>query len=149
MQEGPLVGSPCRDVRVCIYDGKMHPVDSNDMAFQTASSWAFRTAFRNAGPQILEPIYNLEVLCADDVMGEVMSDLQTRRAIISGIDSDGHYQKINARVPLSELDTYSSALRSITQGKAKFHISFADYAAVPFDLQNKLMDAHVHELEEG
>lgn len=148
MQEGPLVGSPCRDVRVCIYDGKMHPVDSNDMAFQIAGSQAFRHAFRNAGPQILEPIYNLEVLCSDDVMGEVMGDLQTRRAIISGMDSDGHYQKIAARVPLSELDDYSSSLRSITQGKAKFHISFADYSPVPFDLQNKLMEAHDHSHDE-
>lgn len=144
MQEGPLVGSPCRDVRVCIYDGKMHPVDSNDMAFQIAGSQAFRHAFRNANPQILEPIYNLEVLCSDDVMGEIMGDLQTRRAIISGMDGDGHYQKITARVPLSELDNYSSSLRSITQGKAKFHISFADYSAVPFDIQNKLMEAHEH-----
>lgn len=144
MQEGPLVGSPCRDVRVCIYDGKMHPVDSNDMAFQIAGSQAFRHAFRNANPQVLEPIYNLEVLCSDDVMGEIMGDLQTRRAIISGMDGDGHYQKITARVPLSELDNYSSSLRSITQGKAKFHISFADYSAVPFDIQNKLMEAHEH-----
>ncbi|MFZ4545360.1 MAG: elongation factor G [Saprospiraceae bacterium] len=148
MQEGPLVGSPCRDVRVSIYDGKMHPVDSNDMAFQIAGSNAFRNAFRNAGPQILEPIYDVEVLCSDDVMGDVMSDLQTRRAIITGMDSDGHYQKITARAPLSELDTYSSALRSISQGKAKFHIAFAEYSAVPFDLQNKLMDAHVHEHDE-
>jgi elongation factor G len=148
MQEGPLVGSPCRDVRVYIYDGKMHPVDSNDMAFQIAGSQAFRHAFRNAGPQILEPIYDLEVLCSDDVMGDVMGDLQTRRAIISGMDSDGHYQKITARVPLSELDDYSSSLRSITQGKAKFHISFADYSPVPFDLQTKLMEAHDHSHDE-
>lgn len=148
MQEGPLVGSPCRDVRVCIYDGKMHPVDSNDMAFQIAGSYAFRNAFRNAGPQILEPIYKLEVLCAEDVMGEVMSDLQTRRAVILGMDSDGHYQKITARVPLAALDTYSSALRSFTQGKAKFHINFDDYTAVPHDIQTRLMEAHVHEHDE-
>jgi elongation factor G len=148
MHEGPLTGSYVRDIRVSIYDGKMHAVDSNDMAFMTASSQAFREAFPMAGPQILEPIYNLEILCDGEVMGDVMSDLQTRRAIIMGMDAEGHYQKILARVPLAELHDYSPSLRSITQGKAKFTTEYADYQAVPGDIQQKLIEEHKHELEE-
>ncbi len=147
MEEGPLTGSSCQDIRVSIFDGKMHPVDSNDMAFMVASVQAFRQAFSEAGPQILEPIYNVEILCSDDVMGDVMSDLQTRRAIIMGMDSDGHYQKIIARVPLSELYLYSSSLRSFTQGRAKFTRAFAEYAQVPGDIQQKLIEAHKVEME--
>jgi elongation factor G len=138
MEEGPGTGSYCRDIRVSIYDGKMHPVDSNDMAFQIAGTMAFKEAFHDAAPQILEPIYDLEVMCDAEVMGNVMGDLQTRRAIIMGMDSEGHYQVIRARVPLKELYKYSSTLRSLTQGKAKFSMSFAEYAAVPSDLQAKL-----------
>ncbi|MBP6826498.1 MAG: elongation factor G [Saprospiraceae bacterium] len=138
MEEGPSTGSYCRDIRVSIYDGKMHPVDSNDMAFQIASMMAFREAFHEAGPQILEPIYNLEVMCDSEFMGSVMGDLQTRRAIIMGMDAEGHYQVIRARIPLKELHKYSSTLRSLTQGKAKFSMSFAEYAAVPGDIQAKL-----------
>ena len=148
MQEGPLTGSYVRDIRVSIYDGKMHAVDSNDMAFMIASSQGFKEAFPMAAPQILEPINDLEILCDGEVMGEVMGDLQTRRAIIMGMDSEGHYQKILARVPLAELHGYSSALRSITQGKAKFSTKFADYQAVPGDIQQKLIEEHKHEVEE-
>jgi elongation factor G len=147
MEEGPLTGSPCRDIRVCIYDGKMHPVDSNDMAFMLASAAVFKNAFERAKPLLMEPMYNLEVLCEDDVMGDVMSDLQSRRAMIMGIDADGHYQKISAKVPLAELATYSSSLRSITQGKAKFNIDFSEYSPVMPDLQKKLVDAHKAEVE--
>jgi len=138
MEEGPGTGSYCRDIRVSIYDGKMHDVDSNDMAFQIAATMAFKEAFHKAGPQILEPIYDLEVMVDAEFMGNVMGDLQTRRAIIMGMDSEGHYQVIRARIPLKELHKYSSTLRSLTQGKAKFTISFADYAAVPTDIQMKL-----------
>lgn len=138
MEEGPGTGSYCRDIRVSVYDGKMHPVDSNDMAFQIAGTMAFKEAFHDAHPQILEPIYDLEVMCDADVMGNVMGDLQTRRAIIMGMDSEGHYQVIRARVPLKELYKYSSTLRSLTQGKAKFSMNFAEYASVPGDLQAKL-----------
>ena len=148
MNEGPLTGSRCRDIRVCIYDGKMHPVDSNDMAFQIAGTMAFKNNFQNAGPQLLEPIYDLEVLCADTVMGDIMGDLQTRRAIIMGMDSEGHYQKIKARVPLAELDGYSSTLRSLTQGKAKFTTRFAEYGAVPGDFQKKLTEEYAREYKE-
>jgi elongation factor G len=149
MIEGPLTGSNCQDIRVCIYDGKMHPVDSNDMAFMLASIGAFKAAFRNASPQVLEPIYNVEITCPDVAMGDIMGDLQTRRAIIMGIDTDGHYQKIKARVPLAELYQYSSTLRSLSQGKAKFTLKFADYTAVPSDIQQKLIAEHKEEEEEA
>lgn len=149
MEEGPLTGSPCQNIRVCIYDGKMHPVDSNDMAFMLAATNAFKTAFKRSAPQLLEPIYELEVLCSDEVMGEVMSDLQTRRAIIQGMDSEGHYQKIIAKVPLRELYQYSSTLRSITQGKAKFSRKFSAYAALPHDLQKQLIEENQTDLQEA
>jgi elongation factor G len=149
MTAGPLTGSQCQNIRVCIYDGKMHPVDSNDMAFMLASTNAFKNAFKNAGPQILEPIYELQVLCNDSVMGDVMSDLQTRRAIITGMGADGHYQKIIAKVPQSEMYQYSSTLRSITQGKAKFTRKFLEYASVPLDIQSKLIADHHEELVEA
>jgi elongation factor G len=139
MEEGPLTGSTCQDIRVCIYDGKMHPVDSNDMAFMTASMQAFKLNFSKSSPQILEPIYEVEILCSDEVMGDVMGDLQTRRAIIMGMGAEGHYQKIIAKVPLAELYQYSSTLRSISQGRAKFSRKFAEYAAVPPDVQQKLI----------
>lgn len=111
MIEGPLTGSYCTNIRVSVFDGKMHPVDSNDMAFQIAGMQAFREAFHSAAPQIMEPIYDLEILCSDEVMGDIMGDLQTRRAIIMGMDTEGHYQKIKARVPLSEMHNYSSTDR--------------------------------------
>lgn len=139
MEEGPLTGSPCQDIRVCVYDGKMHPVDSNDMAFQIAGSMAFREAFVKAAPQILEPIYDLQILCSGEVMGDVMGDLQTRRAMIMGMDSEGHYQKILARVPVAEMYQYSSTLRSLSQGRAKFSRKFAEYQAVTPDVQAKLV----------
>ncbi|WP_235297846.1 elongation factor G [Portibacter marinus] len=147
MEEGPLTGSYCQDIRVCIYDGKMHAVDSNDMAFMIASTMVFKKNFENASPQLLEPIYDLEILCSDTVMGDVMSDLQTRRAIIQGMDTEGHYQKIMAKVPLAELYKYSSSLRSITQGRAKFTRSFAEYAPVPHEIQKELVMAYKSELE--
>ena len=139
MKEGPLTGSYCQDIRVCIYDGKMHPVDSNDNAFTTAASNAFKQAFVEAKPQILEPIYDLEILCKDDVMGDIMGDLQTRRAIIQGMGSEGHYQKIEVKVPLAELYLYSSTLRSLSQGRAKFSREFSSFSAVPHDIQEKLI----------
>jgi elongation factor G len=140
MQVGPLTGSYVRDVRVCVYDGKMHPVDSNDISFKIAGLQAFRHAFQHADPQILEPIYQVEVLCPDDLTGSVMGDLQTRRAIVEGIDSEGQFQKVVAKVPLAEMDGYSSSLRSITQGRAKFKSKFFEYAAVPYDVQKKLIE---------
>jgi elongation factor G len=142
MQNGPLTGSYARDIRVSVYDGKMHPVDSNDISFKIAGLQAFRQAFQQADPQILEPIYRIEVLCPDDLTGAVMGDLQSRRAIVEGIDTEGNFQKIIAKVPLSEMDGYSSSIRSITQGRAKFKMQFQEYNAVPFELQRKLIDEY-------
>jgi elongation factor G len=139
MEEGPLTGSNCQDIRVSIYDGKMHPVDSNDMAFMIASVQAFKNNFSKAAPQLLEPIYDVEILCSGEVMGDVMGDLQTRRAIIMGMDAEGHYQKILAKIPLAEMYQYSSTLRSISQGRAKFTRKFGEYAPVPNDIQQRLI----------
>ena len=140
MQNGPLTGSYARDIRVCVYDGKMHTVDSNDISFKIAGLQAFRHAFQQADPQILEPVYQVEVLCPEDLTGAVMGDLQSRRAVVEGIDSEGHFQKIIAKVPLAEMEGYSSSIRSITQGRAKFKMEFKDYEAVPYDLQQKLIE---------
>jgi elongation factor G len=147
MEQGPITGSYVRDVRVCVYDGKMHPVDSNDISFKIAGMMAFKDAFMKAEPQLLEPIYDLEVMMPEEMMGDVMGDLQTRRSIIMGMDSKGKYQVIKARTPLAELDRYSTTLRSLTQGRAIFKQTFADYVPVPFEVQNKLAKAIAQELE--
>ncbi len=149
MEEGPLTGSHCQNIRVSIYDGKMHAVDSNDMAFMIAASQAFKNAFDKSAPQLMEPMYDLEVLCSDTVMGDVMGDLQTRRAIISGMDSDGHYQKIKAKVPLAEMYQYSSTLRSISQGRAKFTREFSEYNACTPDIQQKVIGQYKETLQEA
>jgi elongation factor G len=148
MQEGPLTGSHVRDVRVSVYDGKMHPVDSNDISFKIAGLMAFKSAFRQADPQILEPMYELTVLCPDDLTGTVISDLQSRRAVIEGMDTEGHFTRISVRVPLAEMQDYSSSLRSITQGRAKFRMTFADYAPVPYEMQRKLTDEYNKTMKE-
>ncbi len=149
MEEGPLTGSYCQDIRVSIFDGKMHPVDSNDMAFMLASTQAFKQSFKESAPQIMEPIYKLEILCSDEVMGDIMGDLQTRRAMILGMDAEGHYQKIVARVPLAELYLYSSTLRSLSQGRAKFRQEFLEYSPVPHDIQQRLIDEYESEPAEA
>ena len=148
MEEGPLTGSYVRDVRVMVYDGKMHPVDSNDISFKIAGMMAFKQAFTSADPQILEPIYDLEVVVPEELMGDVMTDLQGRRSIIQGMEAKGAYQVIKARTPLAELDRYTTTLRSITQGRANFSTSFAEYAAVPYDVQQKLMASYSDQMEE-
>ncbi len=139
MEQGPLTGSYARDVRVCIYDGKMHPVDSNEISFRLAGRNAFSEAFRNAGPKVLEPVYDVEVMVPSDVMGDVMSDLQGRRAIIMGMESDNGFEKIIAKVPLKEMGSYSTALSSITGGRSAFTMKFASYELVPSDVQDKLL----------
>ena len=148
MERGPLTGSYARDVRVIVYDGKMHPVDSNELSFMLAGRQAFAEAFKNAGPKILEPIYDLEVFVPADYMGDVMSDLQGRRAMIMGMDSEAGYQKLSAKIPLKELANYSVALSSITGGRASFSSKFASYELVPTDVQNNLIKAHEAEQEE-
>jgi len=142
MHVGPLTGSYVRDVRVSVYDGKMHPVDSNDISFKIAGLMAFKQAFQQADPQILEPIYTVTILCPDDLTGNIIGDLQTRRAIMEGMDTEGHFTKIIARVPLAEMYDYSSSLRSITQGRAKFKMQFYEYTPVPFEIQRKLIDEY-------
>lgn len=148
MEQGPLTGSYARDVRVIVYDGKMHPVDSNELSFMLAGRQAFAEAFRNAGPKVLEPVYDLEVFVPSDYMGDVMSDLQGRRAMIMGMDSEAGYQKLQAKIPLKELSNYSIALSSITGGRASFTSKFASYELVPNDIQQQLIAAHDAETEE-
>lgn len=139
MEQGPLTGSYARDVRVCIYDGKMHPVDSNEISFRLAGRNAFSEAFKNANPKILEPVYDVEVMVPADVMGDVMGDLQGRRAIIMGMSSENGFEKITARVPLKEMSNYSTALSSITGGRSSFSMKFNQYELVPGDVQEKLL----------
>lgn len=139
MEQGPLTGSYARDVRVCIYDGKMHPVDSNEISFRLAGRNAFSEAFRNANPKVLEPVYDVDVMVPADVMGDVMSDLQGRRAIIMGMSSENGFEKISAKVPLKEMSSYSTALSSITGGRSSFTMKFASYELVPGDVQEKLL----------
>lgn len=142
MYTGPLTGSYVRDVRVSVYDGKMHPVDSNDLSFKIAGMMAFKQAFQQADPLLLEPIYQVDVLCPDDLTGAVIGDLQTRRAMLEGMDTEGHFQKISAKVPLAEMDDYSSSLRSLSQGRAKFRMKFHEYLPVPMDMQKKLTEEY-------
>lgn len=139
MEQGPLTGSYARDVRVIVYDGKMHPVDSNEVSFMLAGRNAFSEAFKNAGPKLLEPIYDVEVFVPSDKMGDVMGDLQGRRALIMGMSSEKGYEKIQARVPLKEMSSYSTSLSSLTGGRASFIMKFADYELVPSDVQERLV----------
>ena len=150
MEQGPLTGSYARDVRVCIYDGKMHPVDSNEISFRLAGRNAFSEAFRNSGPKILEPVYDVDVMVPADVMGDVMSDLQGRRAIIMGMSSENGFEKISAKVPLKEMSSYSTALSSITGGRSSFTMKFASYELVPSDVQEKLLKSYAekHQADE-
>ena len=148
MDEGPLTGSYARDIRVVIYYGKMHPVDSNELSFKLAGRNAFKEAFRNAGPKIMEPIYNVEVLTPSEYMGAVMSDLQNRRAMIMGMESDKGFDRLNARVPLAELYRYSTSLSSLTSGAATYTMQFASYEQVPADVQDKLLKAYTDTDEE-
>ena len=142
LEQGPLTGSYARDVRVVVYDGKMHPVDSNELSFMLAARQAFSEAFRNAGPKILEPIYDVEVFVPGEKMGDVMSDLQNHRGMIIGMGAESGYQKLQAKVPLSEMADYSTTLSSLTQGAASFIMKFASYELTPTDVQNKLIAAH-------
>lgn len=137
--EGPLTGSYARDIVVYIYDGKMHPVDSNEISFKLAGRHAFSQAFKNAGPKIMEPIYDLIVKIPEEMMGSAMTDLQGRRAIIMGMDSEGKNQVIKAKVPLAEMYKYVTSLSSITSGRGTFSMTFDQYSQVPSDVQEKLL----------
>lgn len=142
MEEGPLTGSRARDIRVVVYDGKMHPVDSNELSFKLAGRNAFKEAFKNAGAKIMEPIYAVEVIVPSDKMGDVMSDLQNRRAMIEGMSSDKGFEHLNARVPLAEMYRYSTTLSSLTSGRATYSMKFASFEQVPADVQDKLLKAY-------
>ena len=148
MEQGPLTGSYARDVRVIVYDGKMHPVDSNEVSFMIAGRQAFSTAFKEADPKILEPVYDVEVSVPQDYLGEVMGDLQGRRAIISGMHSEKGYEKLMARVPLKELSNFATALSSISGGRASFNMRFNNYELVPGDIQEKLLKEYEAQNEE-
>ena len=148
MEEGPLTGSYARDIRICVYDGKMHPVDSNEISFRLAGRNAFRLAFKDAGPKILEPIYDIEVRVPSDRMGDVMSDLQGRRAMIEGMNSEKGFEIIKAKVPLKEMNKYSTSLSSITGGRAFYTMSFSKYEKVPPEIQEQLLAAYEAEQKE-
>ena len=139
MEQGPLTGSYARDVRVCIYDGKMHPVDSNEISFRLAARNAFSMAFRDANPKVLEPVYDVEILVPSDAMGGVQSDLPGRRGIMMDMSSANGLETVKARIPLKEMANYSTALSSITGGRASFSMKFASYELVPGDVQEKLL----------
>ena len=148
MEEGPLTGSYARDIVVSVYDGKMHPVDSNELAFKLAGRNAFREGFKNAGPKILEPIYNMKITLPSESMGNVMTDLQGRRAVVMGMETEGMYQIINAKAPLAEINKYSTALNSLTSGRGLYSIEFSEYAQVPTDVQQVLLKAYEEQEEE-
>jgi elongation factor G len=148
LEEGPLTGSYARDIRVYVYDGKMHPVDSNEISFMLAGRNAFSNAFKKAGPKIMEPVYEVEVLVPSDYMGDVMSDLQGRRAVVQGMSSEKGFEKITAKVPLAEMNKYSTALSSLTSGRAMYSMKFDAYAQVPGEIQDELLKAYEAEQEE-
>jgi elongation factor G len=148
MEEGPLTGSYARDIRVCVYDGKMHPVDSNEISFKLAGRHAFSQAFKEAAPKILEPIYDVEVRVPSDRMGDVMSDLQGRRALIEGMNSEKGFEVIKAKIPLKEMNKYSTSLSSITGGRAFYTMSFCKYDKVPPEIQEKLLADYEKEFKE-
>ncbi len=148
MEVGPLTGSYARDIRVYVYDGKMHPVDSNEISFRLAGRNAFSQAFKNAGPKILEPVYDVEIMVPSDRMGDVISDLQGRRGMVLGMSSEKRFEVIKAKVPLAEMNKYSTALSSITGGRAMYSMKFAEYAQVPGDVQDAVIKAYSEEEEE-
>ena len=148
LEEGPLTGSYARDIRVFVYDGKMHPVDSKEIAFIIAGRNAFKEAFKNAGPKIMEPIYMVEIMVPGDCVGDVMSDLQNRRGIMEGMSSERGFQVLRARVPLAELYRYSTTLSSLTSGRATFTQTFIEYQQVPMDVQEKLLKAYEAEQQD-
>ena len=149
MEKGPLTGSPARDIRVLVTDGKMHPVDSNDISFKIAGLQAFREAFTMADPLLMEPVQELEVRMPEELMGEVMTDLQGRRSVIMGVEGQGRFQVVKALVPLAELDRYSTTLRSLTQGRGTHTERFHTYQPVPHEVQARLIGSHRDEVVEA
>lgn len=143
MQEGPLIGAHVRDIRVIVNDGKMHAVDSNDLAFKTAGMLAFKESFLNAAPQLMEPIQKVNIVAPDEVTGPVMSGIQTHRAMIEGLDSKGHFTHITALIPNAEMNAFAGDLKSLSQGRAKFTMEFSHYQPISYDWQQELVrNAH-------
>jgi elongation factor G len=142
MERGPLTGSYARDVRVIVYDGKMHPVDSNEISFRLAGRNAFAQAFKEANPKVLEPVYDLEVFVPSEIMGDVMSDINGRRGMVMGMETEKSFTRLKAQVPLKELASYSTTLSSLTGGRATFTMAFNSYQLVPADVQEKLLAAY-------
>ena len=149
VEVGPLSGNRVIDVKAAVFDGKQHPVDSKDIAFQIAGRGAFRDAFVNADPALLEPIYEVEITVPEDYMGDVMGDVSSRRGKVLGMDSDGQFQIIKAEVPLANLYKYSTILRSITHGRAYHRRKFSKYAVCPRDVQEKIVEEYKKSREEG
>jgi len=148
MEQGPLTGSYARDIAVYVYDGKMHPVDSNEISFKLAGRHAFSTAFKNAGPKIMEPVMDITIRVPEDMMGSAMTDIQGRRAMIMGMEAEGHYQLIKAKVPLAEMHKYSTSLSSITSGRGTFSMTYDQYQQVPSDVQEKLLKEYEESMNE-
>ncbi|HCC72114.1 MAG TPA: elongation factor G [Bacteroidales bacterium] len=148
MEEGPLTGSYARDIRVYVYDGKMHPVDSNEISFKLAGRNAFSNAFKSANPKILEPVYDVEIMVPSDRMGDVISDLQGRRGMVLGMSSEKGFEVVKAKVPLAEMNKYSTALSSLTGGRAMYSMKFAEYVQVPSDVQETVIKSYEAEQEE-
>ena len=142
LEQGPLTGSYARDVRVIIYDGKMHPVDSNEISFRLAGRNAFAQAFKEANPKVLEPIYDVEVFVPSEIVGDVMSDINGRRGMVLGMETEKQFTRLKAQVPLKELSSYSTTLSSLTGGRATFTMAFNSYQLVPGDVQEKLLAAY-------
>jgi len=141
MEEGVISGCKVVDVKVTLYDGSYHNVDSSEMAFKVAGSMAFKKAFVEAKPILLEPVYDVEVTVPEDFMGDVMGDLSGRRGKISGMEAEGLFQVVKAKVPLSDLYKYSTSFRSMTHGRGIHRRKFSHYEEVPNDVTKKLITA--------
>jgi elongation factor G len=148
MEEGPLTGSYARDIRVYVYDGKMHPVDSNEISFKLAGRNAFSAAFKTAGPKILEPVYDVEIMVPSDRMGDVISDLQGRRGMVLGMSSEKGFEVVKAKVPLAEMNKYSTSLSSLSGGRAMYSMRFSEYVQVPGDVQDAVIKAYEADQDE-
>ncbi len=149
MEEGVIAGYPVVDIKATLYDGSFHAVDSSEMAFKIAASMGFKKVFKSCDPIILEPIYDIEVTVPEEYMGDVMGDISSRRGKIQGMDSEGKFQIIRAKVPLAELHSYSIQLRSMTSGRGIFRMKFSHYEPVPGDVQAKLVADYEARKEEG
>jgi elongation factor G len=149
MQRGVLAGCKVVDVKVTLFFGSYHTVDSDDMSFKIAGSQCFSKGFMECNPCLLEPMYEIEVTVPEEYMGDVMGDISSRRGKIQGMDADGHFQIIKALIPLSELYKYASTLRSLTSGRGVYKRSFSHYEEVPKEVEQRIVDEYKKLREEG